>query len=95
MVKSPPANAEATGDMVLIPVLGRSPRGGNDNPLQYTCLENPVHRGTCQATVYRVVARVGHDYLPSFSLLKPRLLRNKGYFPGYYFLFIYFYWNVY
>ena len=44
MVKSPPANAEAAGDMGLIPVLGRSPGGGNDNPLQYSCLEHPMGR---------------------------------------------------
>ena len=36
-VKNPPANA---GDTGLIPGLGRSPGGGNDNPLQYSCLEN-------------------------------------------------------
>ena len=37
--KNPPANAGDTGDMGLIPGLGRSPGGGNDNPLQYSCLE--------------------------------------------------------
>ena len=39
MVKNPPANA---GDMGSIPGLGRSPRGGHDNPLQYSCLENTM-----------------------------------------------------
>ena len=39
MVKNPPANA---GDMGLIPGSGRSPGGGNGNPLQYSCLENPM-----------------------------------------------------
>jgi len=34
------------GDTGLIPGLGRSPKGGNGNPLQYSCLENPVGRGT-------------------------------------------------
>ena len=43
MVKNLPANA---GDAGLIPGLGRSPGKGNDNPLQYFCLENPVDRGT-------------------------------------------------
>ena len=42
MVKNPPANA---GDVGLIPVLGRSPGEGNDNPLQYSGLENPMDRG--------------------------------------------------
>ena len=38
-----------------IPGLGRSLREGNGNPLQYTCLENPMDRGTWQATVHGVV----------------------------------------
>ena len=40
------------GDPGSIPGLGRSPGEGNDNPLQYSCLENPMNRGTCQATVH-------------------------------------------
>ena len=51
MVKNPPACA---GDMGLIPGLGRSPGGGNGNPLQYSCLENSMDRGAWQATVHRV-----------------------------------------
>ena len=42
VVKNPPGNA---GDWVLIPGSGRSPRGGNDTPLQYSSLENPLDRG--------------------------------------------------
>ena len=42
------------GDAVLIPGLGRSPGGGNDNPLQYYCLENPMDREACWDTVHRV-----------------------------------------
>ena len=38
------------GDLSLIPGLGRSPRGGHSNPLQYSCLENPKDRGAWQAT---------------------------------------------
>ena len=45
MVKNLPANAGDTGDVRLIPGSGRSPEGGNGNPLQYSCLENPVDRG--------------------------------------------------
>ena len=41
VVKNLPANAGDAGDMGLIPGSGRSPRGGNGNPLQYSCLENP------------------------------------------------------
>ena len=36
------------------PGLGRSPRGGNDNPLQYSCLENPMDRGAWRAPVHGV-----------------------------------------
>ena len=49
---------ETTGDVVLIPGLGRSPGEGNDNPLQYCCLGNPVDIEAWWATVHRVP--VGH-----------------------------------
>ena len=42
VVKNPPVNG---GDVGLIPGLGISPGGGKDNPLLYSCLENPMHRG--------------------------------------------------
>ena len=42
------------GDPGSIPGLGRSPGEGNDNPLQYYCLENPMDRGAWQATVHGV-----------------------------------------
>ena len=48
MIKNPPANA---GDSGLIPGLGRSLGEGTGNPLQYSCLENPMDRGAWQATV--------------------------------------------
>ena len=51
VVKNLPANA---GDAGLIPRSGRSPGEGNGNPLQYSCLENPVDRGVWQATVHGV-----------------------------------------
>ena len=54
MVKSLPANAGDIRDTDLIPVLGRSPGGGNGNPLQYSCLENPMNRGAWWATAYNV-----------------------------------------
>ena len=41
--------------------------GGNGNPLQYSCLENPIDRGAWQATVHGV-ARVGHDLVHCLSL---------------------------
>ena len=45
VAKNPPASAEDSGDRAWIHVLGRSPRIGNGNPLQYSCLENPMDRG--------------------------------------------------
>ena len=51
MVKNPPANA---GDLGSIPGLGRSPGVGNGNPLQYTCLENPMDRRDWRVTVHGI-----------------------------------------
>ena len=47
-------------DLGSIPGLGRSPGEGNGNPLQYSCLENPMDRAAWRTTVHGV-ARVGHD----------------------------------
>ena len=66
VVKNPPANA---GDPCLIPGLGRSPGAGHGNPLQYSCLENPLDRGVWRATVHRVAESNTTD----------RLLQNNGY----------------
>ena len=55
-VKNLPANAEDTGDVGLIPGLGRSPGLGNGNPLQNSRLQNSMDRGTRQATVHGVKA---------------------------------------
>ena len=54
MVKNPPAEAGDIRDSGSIPGLGRPLRGGHGNPLQYSCLENPMDRGAWQATVHRV-----------------------------------------
>ena len=54
VVKNLPANIGDTGDTGSIPETGRSPGAGNGNPLQYSCLENPVDRGGWQATVHGV-----------------------------------------
>ena len=55
MVKNPPDNAGAVGDLGLIPGSGRFPGGGNGNPLQYSGLENPMDRGAWWVTVHGVV----------------------------------------
>ena len=47
-------NAEDSRDAASIPELGRSPGVGNGNPLQYSCLENPVDRGAWGAAVHGV-----------------------------------------
>ena len=59
MVKNVPANAGDIRDMGLIPGSERFPGGGNDNPLQYSCLENPTEEpGLLQPLGLQ---RVGHD----------------------------------
>ena len=56
MVKNPPANARDSG---LIPGSGRSRRVGNGNPLQYSCLGNPMGRGAWRAIVHgNIQARI-------------------------------------
>ena len=54
VVKNPPADAGDVGDAGLIPGSGRSSGGECGNPLQYSCLENPMDRGAWQATVHGV-----------------------------------------
>ena len=53
LVKNPPVNA-GDGDVGLIPGAGRSPGGGNGNPLQYSYLENSMDRGAWQVIVHGV-----------------------------------------
>ena len=60
MVKYSPASAGDAGNGGLIPGSARSPGGGNGNPFQYSCLENPMDRRALQTTVYGV-QRVGRD----------------------------------
>ena len=49
--KESACDARAAGDTGLIPGLGRSPGGGHGNPLQYSCLENPMDRGAWRVAV--------------------------------------------
>ena len=53
-LKNLPANAVDKRDVGSIPGLERSPEGGHDNPVQYSCLKNPMDRGAWWATVHRV-----------------------------------------
>ena len=54
VVKNLPANAGDSDNASSIPGSGRSPGGGNGNPLQYSCLENPMDRGAWKAAVHGV-----------------------------------------
>ena len=57
VVKNPPANAGDMGDIGLIPGSGRYPGGEHGNPLQYSCLENPMGQEAWGAMVHGVVQR--------------------------------------
>ena len=58
-------SACSAGHLDLIPGLGKSPGGGQGNPLQYSCLENPMDRGAWRATVHGVAK--SHDWAPKHS----------------------------
>ena len=79
MVKSLPVNA---GDAGSIPELGRSPGGGNGNPLQYPGLGNPMDRGAWWATVHGGHKKVGHDSVTKqqqeLIALKTTMTKNNG-----------------
>ena len=53
VIKNPPANAGDARDTGSIPGSGRSPGGGHGNPVEYSCLENPIDKGVWWATVHR------------------------------------------
>ena len=54
VIKNPPTTAGEVRDGNSTPGSGRSSRGGHGNPFQHSCLENPMDRGGCQATVHGV-----------------------------------------
>ena len=54
VVKNPPASARDIRDVSSVLGSGRSPGGGHGNPLQYSCLENPMNRGVWWALVHKV-----------------------------------------
>ena len=69
MVKNPSANAGDVRDSDSIPGLGRSPGEGPGNPLQYSCLENPMDRGAWWATVHGVAkSQTGLNNLASIHV---------------------------
>ena len=68
MVKKPPANAGDTRDARSIPGLGRSPGEGNGNPLQHSCLGNPMDRETWQLQSIGS-QRIGHSWAHTQDIL--------------------------
>ena len=73
VVKNQPANA---GDSHLIPGSGRSPREGNGNLLQYSCLGNPMDRGAWWATVHGVTKRVGRNLASKQAIVDYNIVRQ-------------------
>ena len=74
VVKNPPANAGDVRDRGLVPGAGRSPGEGHGNPLQYSCLENPMDGEAWWATVHGVAkswTRLS-DFTFTFSFLNKR-----------------------
>ena len=77
-MKNPSACA---GDMGSISGLGRSPGGGYRNPLQNSCLENPMDRGTWWATVHRITESdmsEATQHTPVKVSLREKVNRNMG-----------------
>ena len=78
-VKNLPANAGDAGDMGSSPGSGRSPGGGHGNPLQYSCLENPTHRGAWRAMLPRVAeCQTGLKGLSTHSRMQWRCRHGEG-----------------
>ena len=81
MVKNPSANA---GDVGSIPGSGRFPGGRHGNPLQNSCLENPMDRGAWRATVHGVAksqTRLSNLALTHAPIPKRKIRRKENYTP--------------
>jgi len=77
VVKNPSANTGDAGDVGSIPGLGRSPGGGNGNPLQYSCLGNPMDRGAWSITVHGV-SKSGTQLSTQTIKIYVKNLNDKG-----------------
>ena len=73
MVKNPTANAREAADEGLIPGSGRSSEEGHDNPLQYSCLENPMNRGAWRRLQSMGAQRVGRERAHKHPLMEIRM----------------------
>ena len=71
--KNLPANSGDVRNVGLIPGSGRSPGGGHGNPLQYSCLENPIDRGASLATDHRVAELDTIEQLSRQELRKQKI----------------------
>ena len=78
LVKNPPAKVRYARDVGSIPGSGRSPGGGHGNPLQYSCLENPMGRGTWWATVHGVTKSWTQLSMPALHYLGYSSLRRTA-----------------
>ena len=77
---NPPANAGDAQDVGLIPELGRSPGVGTGNPLQYSCLENSMDRGTWWVTVHGVTKSL--DMIEALTHTHKSLTVSLPYYPA-------------
>ena len=75
VVKNPPANAGDVREVGSIPGWGKSPGGGQGNPLQCSCLENPMHRGARQAIIHRMAKSQTRLKQLSMHILKDSIER--------------------
>ena len=80
VVKNPPTNAGNIRDEGLIPGSGRSPGEGDGNPLQYSCLENPMDREVWRTTVHRVSKSRTRlrDFIFTFTFMTRRVGSWRG-----------------
>ena len=78
VVKISPAKAGDTRDASLISGSGRSPGGGNGNPLQYSCWKNPMGRGPWQGTIHRVAkSQIQVKWLSTQNIVKHVNIMNS------------------
>ena len=91
VVKNSPANAGDIRDVGSLPGSGRSPGGGHDSSLQYSCLENPMDRGAWQATVHGVAkSQLKRLSTRTYTHLSPRMLGTYIYVSN---IFIRYWWK--
>ena len=76
-VKNPPAMQEVQAEEGWIPGLGRSPEGGHGNPLQYSCLENPMDRGAWWAAVHSITESDMTEVTTPTCTEEPRIMWPK------------------